>query len=169
MSSSEATHVHPWDDSVTPVGPPAEASPRTAHLLYAGVVTGVWAGVICLVLYLVGRLIRVPFELAAPGSTVLGAVPWFVVLLVPIAAGVGGALLSALVLGRRHAGRIVFWTGTALALLSLWWPLLGQPEGTLWSSRIWLSLLHVVTWLLVVPQLARIVGDSEPGQSRQLG
>jgi hypothetical protein len=51
-----------------------------------------------------------------------------------------------------------------LALVSLSGPLL-QPSDIGWSTRILLALMHVITWLLVVPQLARIVRDSEPGRS----
>jgi hypothetical protein len=52
--------------------------------------------------------------------------------------------------------------GTAVALLSCASPLL-QPDDVIWSTRIWLLVPHVITWFLVVPQIARIVGDSEPG------
>jgi len=65
--------------------------------------------------------------------------------------------------GRRAAGRIVFWAGTALAIASLSLPLL-PPGATDLSTKIWLSVMHVITWLFVVPQVARIMGDSEPGR-----
>ena len=154
--------VAPWADSVTPVPPPAEAVPHTSTLLYAGVVTGSWSGLLSLLVYGIGRLLGVPFEVFRPGSETLEVVPWLLVLLVPLLAALGGALLAAIALGRRHARRIVFWAGTALALLSCVNPLV-QPAEVLWSSRIWLLIPHVITWFLVVPQLARIVGDSEPG------
>jgi hypothetical protein len=32
-----------------------------------------------------------------------------------------------------------------------------------WSTRIWLTIPHIITWFLVVPQVARIIGDTEPG------
>lgn len=152
----------PWADSVTPVPPPASTVPHTSNLVYAGVVTGAWSGLISLVIYGLGRLLGVPFEVAAPGRADLQVVPWFLMLLVPLLAAVVGALLAAIALGRRHARRIVFWVGTVLALLSCVGPLM-QPSDVLWSTRIWLLIPHVVTWVLVVPQLARIVGDSEPG------
>lgn len=156
----------PWADSVTPVPPPASTVPHTSNLLYAGVVTGTWSGLISLAIFGVGRLLGVPFEVARPGTEGLQVVPWFLMLLVPLLAALVGALLTAIMLGRRHARRIVFWGGTAIAVLSCVSPLL-QPADVLWSTRIWLLIPHVVTWFLVVPQLARIVGDSEPGMYAQ--
>ena len=152
----------PWADSVTPVPPPASAVPHTSNLVYAGVVTGAWSGLISLAIYGLGRLLGVPFEVARPGSDALQVVPWFLMLLVPLLAALVGALLAAIMLGRRHARRIVFWVGTAIAALSCISPLM-QPDDVIWSTRIWLLIPHVVTWFLVVPQIARIVGDSEPG------
>jgi len=163
------TGIHPpstpppaWSNSPTPVGPPASAVPRVGDLVYAGVVTGTWAGVLSLLVYVCGRLLGVPFETRAPFSVDLAVVPWFVILVVPVLAGVGGALLSTLALGRVHARRIVFWAGTLIALATLASPLV-QPSEVLWSSRLWLVIPHIITWFLVVPQIARIVGDSEPG------
>jgi hypothetical protein len=144
------------------VPPPAITVPHTSNLLYAGVVTGAWSGLLSLAIYGIGRLLGVPFEVARPGTEGLQVVPWFLMLLVPLLAALVGALLTAIMLGRRHARRIVFWGGTAIAVLSCVSPLL-QPADVLWSTRIWLLIPHVVTWFLVVPQLARIVGDSEPG------
>ena len=152
----------PWADSVTPVPPPATTVPHTSNLVYAGVVTGAWSGLLSLVIYAVGRLLGVPFEVMRPGSDSLQVVPWFLMLLAPLLAAVVGALLAAIMLGRRHARRIVFWAGTLIALLSCASPLM-QPDDVIWSTRIWLLIPHVVTWFLVVPQIARIVGDSEPG------
>lgn len=152
----------PWADSVTPVPPPPEAVPHTSNLVYAGVVTGSWSGLLSLLVYGVGRVLGVPFEVVVPGGTQLTVVPWLLPLVVPLLAGVVGALLAALALGRRHARRLVFWAGTAIAVLSLASPLI-QSDQVVWSTRIWLAIPHVITWFLVVPQLARIVGDSEPG------
>ena len=152
----------PWADSVTPVPPPASAVPHTSNLVYAGVVTGAWSGLLSLAIYGLGRLLGVPFEVARFGSDSLQVVPWFLMLLMPLLAALVGALLSAIMLGRRHARRIVFWVGTLIALLSCVSPLM-QPDDVIWSTRIWLLVPHVVTWFLVVPQIARIVGDSEPG------
>lgn len=153
----------PWSNSVTPVGPPASAVPTLRDLLYAGVVTGVWSGLLSLVVYGFARLIGVSFEVAVPGSSNLQVMPWFVVLLVPVVAALAGVLLASLALGRLHAQRLVFWLGTAIALASLLSPLI-QPAEVGWSTRLWLVIPHVITWFLVVPQIARIVGDSEPGR-----
>jgi hypothetical protein len=126
------------------------------------VVTGAWSGLLSLTIYGLGRLLGVPFEVMSPGSESLQVVPWFLMLLVPLLAALVGALLAALMLGRRHARRIVFWAGTGIAVLTCAIPLV-QPDDVLWSTRIWLLIPHVITWFLVVPQIARIVGDSEPG------
>ena len=146
---------------MTPVAPPPSAVPRLRNLLYTGSVTGSWAAVICLVVYGIGRAAGVPFEVALPNATTLTVVPWYLVLVEPLVAGVVFALLSALLLGRRHVRRVVYWCGTALAVLSLAGPLL-QPDSVLWSTRIWLVVLHAITWLFVVPQVARVAGDSDP-------
>lgn len=150
-----------WTRSVTPVAPPASASPRLRNLIYAGTVTGVWAGLICLAVYGIGRAAGVPFEVQVPGASGLTVVPWYLVALGPLAAGLIAAALSALFLGRRHVRRLVYWGGTMVALLSLASPIM-QPDAVIWSTRIWLCVLHVIAWLFIVPQLARIAGDSEP-------
>ncbi|MFZ8980135.1 MAG: DUF6069 family protein, partial [Candidatus Nanopelagicales bacterium] len=113
----------PWADSVTPVPPPASSVPHTSNLVYAGVVTGAWSGLLSLTIYGLGRLLGVPFEVMSPGSESLQVVPWFLMLLVPLLAALVGALLAALMLGRRHARRIVFWAGTGIAVLACAIPL----------------------------------------------
>jgi len=133
-------------------------------LVYAGLVTGIWAGLLCLVIYAIGRAAGVSFEVVGSGAQTSTEVPWPLVALAPVVAALAAALISALVRGRRHAGNIVFWVFSLLALVSLSGPLL-QPSDIGWSTRILLALMHVITWLLVVPQLARIVRDSEPGRS----
>lgn len=154
----------PWQDSKTPVGPPLSSRPTVRQLLYAAAVTGGWSALLCLLVYLIGRLAGVPFEVAQRPGEPLMAVPWFAVVLMPLAVAVVAALLGALLRGLRGAGRIFFWAGTVLAVLSLG-ALVMQPDTVGWVTRILLALMHVITWVLVVPQLARIVGDSEPGRS----
>jgi hypothetical protein len=160
----------PWVGSATPIGPPADAVPGMRDLLYAAAVTGIWSGLLSLGVYGLGRLMGVPFEVAVPGSSALQIVPWFAVALLPVIAAFIGAALSAFALGHRHARRVVFWAGTLLAIASCLSPLM-QPDDVLWSTRIWLLIPHAITWFLVVPQIARIVGDSEPGmfESRMSG
>jgi Family of unknown function (DUF6069) len=153
----------PWLESKTPVGPPSSANPTIRQLLYAAAVTGGWAGVISLLIYLVGRLFGMTFTVGTGPGNEPQQVPFYVVLLLPLVFAVGFALLASLARGWRHAGRIVFWVGTIGALASLVAPLY-QPESVGWFARIVLALMHVITWLLVVPQIARIVGDSEPGK-----
>lgn len=153
-----------WLTSKSPIAPPTSANPTLRFLLYAGLVTGVWSGLISLLIYGIGTLAQVPFEASRGANAVPTFVPWFVVLLLPVIAGLLGGLASSLMLGRAHARRVVFWAGTVIALVSCASPIL-QPADVTWSARILLLLMHVVTWLLVVPQLARIVGDTEPGMS----
>ncbi len=152
----------PWVGSATPIGPPADAVPGLRDLLYAAVVTGVWSGLLSLIVFGIGVVFGVPFEVSTPAAEGLMTVPWFLVALLPLLAALAGALLAGLALGHRHARRVVFWGGTAIALASCAAPLV-QPAEVIWSTRIWLLIPHVITWFLVVPQIARIVGDSEPG------
>jgi hypothetical protein len=154
----------PWLESKTPVGPPRSANPTVRQLLYAAAVTGGWSGLVCLVIYLVGRLFGMTFSVSMGGSAELQQLSWLVVLLLPLVAAVVFALLASLIRGRSHAGRIAYWAGTLVAVVSLAAPLV-QPAAVGWFTRIVLALMHVVTWFLVVPQIARIIGDSEPGAS----
>ena len=154
----------PWLQSATPIAPPSSANPRVRFLAYTGLVTGAWSGLICLLIYGLGRLLGVPFLVVTRSVDPLGQIPWLAPLLVPIAFAVLGALAASLLRGRSHAGRITFWIGTVLALGSAVGPLT-QPADVLWSTRVWLVVMHVVTWFLVVPQVARVVSDSEPGAS----
>lgn len=160
----------PWTSSVTPIAPHAATVPHTSNLLYAGIVTGAWSGVLSLLVYLIGRLFGVTFAVVGPTDSVPTPLPWLLMLLAPLAAAIVGALLAAIVLGRRHTRRIVFWGGTVLAVASCWSPL-AQPEGVTWPTKILLILCHVITWFLVVPQIARIAGDSQPDayEARQPG
>ena len=154
-----------WESSVTPVPPPSAANPTLKFLVYAAVVTGTWSGLLSLLIYGIGRLIGVEYDAVQPGSQVIGAVTGTLMLVVPIIAALIAALLSSLLLGRPHARQIVFWAGTGIAAASLAIPLAFQPGQVAWSTRMWLAVPHILTWFLVVPQLARIVGDSEPGMS----
>jgi hypothetical protein len=68
-------------------------------------------------------------------------------------------MASLLARGLPHAQQIVFWAGTIIALASLAFPIM-RSESV--STAIWLSIPHLITWFLVVPQIARIIGDTEP-------
>ncbi len=153
-----------WSDSVTPIAPPTSAHPGVRTMAYAAAVTGGWSGLVCLVLYGLARLLGVPMEVETAGG--MDVVPWLAVLLLPLIAAEIGAVASLIVRGRRGAGRVVFWVGTGIAILSLL-PLAVQPDDVLWSTRIWLGVMNVITWILVVPQIARIVGDSEPDKHEE--
>lgn len=153
-----------WTDSVTPVSPPSSANPGVRTVAYAALVTGVWSGLVSLVIYGVALLLRVPMDVETLAG--LQPVPWFAVLLIPVVAAEVGAVASLLLRGQKGAGRITFWVGTLLAAVSLV-PLVMQPDAVLISTRIWLGVMHVITWILVVPQIARIIGDSEPGRHEE--
>jgi len=154
----------PWLRSVTPIAPPAAENPTWRFLVYAAIVTGVWSGLLSLVVFAIGRSCGVPFIASQGQGDTVGQISWLAPLLMPVVAAIIGALLSALALGRKHAKHIVFWAGSLIALVSMAGPVL-QPDEVLWSTRILLLCMHAITWFLVVPQLARIVGDSEPQAS----
>jgi hypothetical protein len=153
-----------WTESATPVAPPTSANPGVRTMAYAALVTGAYSGLLSLLIYGVAWLLRVPMEVEMVAG--LQAVPWFAVLLLPVVAAEIGAIASLLVRGRNGAARIVFWVGTSVAVASLI-PLVMQPSSVLISTRIWLGVMHLITWLLVVPQIARIIGDSEPGRHEE--
>lgn len=154
----------PWATSVTPVGPPTAANPTVRQLLYAGVVTGAWSAIGCLLVYVIGGACGVDWMVTTDSATT--TIPWIAVILVPLAAGVVGALASSLLRGRRHCGRLVYVIGTAITVLSLAGPVI-RADGI--PTKILLGLMHVISWFLIVPQIARIVGDSEPGRSVERG
>ena len=92
-------------------------------MAYAGLVTGGWAGLVCLGLYGIARLFGVPMEVDTMDG--VAVVPWFLVLLIPVVAGVIGAIAALLLRGRRAAGRIVFWAGTTVSYTHLTLPTSG--------------------------------------------
>ena len=151
----------PWSASVTPVPPLRSAEPTLRFLLYSGFFTGACAGVLCLIVLGVGRAFGVHLIEPQGVPAWVQAFPWLVVVLVPIACGLVGALGTAVVRGWAHARAWVWIVGTGLAVLSLGGPL----AESMWSARLMLASMHVITWFLVVPQLARIAGDSEPRAS----
>lgn len=148
-------------DSVTPIAPPLSSVPTTKAVLTAGWVTGITAGLVCLAIRIVTGVFGVDYLVSAPGGGDVQSVPWLVVLVIPTLAGVVGSLVAAIFLGVRGCQRWVFWLGTAALLVSLVSPL-AQSDPVTWPTRIWLAVMHVITWFLVVPQVARVVGDSDP-------
>ncbi|MDO8731477.1 MAG: DUF6069 family protein [Actinomycetota bacterium] len=154
----------PWLHSVTPIAPPRSSNPRLGALLYAAFVTGVWAGFLSLAIYWLGRLLGVSFTVVIRQGEPAVQLTWFMPLLVPLFAALLAGFAIVLVLGRRHARAIVLWVGALIALATVALPVM-QPSSVNWSTRIWLLVMHVVAWFLIVPQLARIAGDSEPSAS----
>ncbi len=151
-------------DSVTPIAPPMSAVPTTRNVFMAGWVTGLTAAIVCLILRGIATLFGTEFlvqPLFPSGSSQLEPVPWAATFVVPLMAGIAGAAVAAVFLGVKGCRRWVFWLGTAALFISLTSPLI-QPDDVTWPTKIWLSLMHVVTWILVVPQIARVVGDSDP-------
>ena len=149
-------------DSVTPIPPPKAAIPTTRDVLIAGVVTGITAAIVCLLMRIVAWVFRADFIAYVPGlGSELTPIPWQNIVLLPLIVAFGAALLAAILLGVRYAQVIINTVGTLLYVASLAVPLWLAEDAT-WPTRIWLALMHTATWLIVVPQLARIVGDSDP-------
>ncbi len=146
-----------WVTSKTPIAPPTALDPKPRFLSYAALVTGVSSGLLSLIVFAIARLFGVPMDVVLEGTTI--HVYWFAILLVPVAAAQIGAMASLLLRGVSHAQRIVFWLGTLIAIVSIATPFI---TATLVSTAIVLAIMHGITWGLVVPQIARIIGDTEP-------
>ncbi len=146
-----------WVTSKTPIAPPTALDPKPRFLSYAALVTGVWSGLLSLIVFAIARLFGVPMDVVLEGTTI--HVYWFAILLVPVAAAQIGAMASLLLRGVSHAQRIVFWLGTLIAIVSIATPFI---TATSVSTAIVLAIMHGITWGLVVPQIARIIGDTEP-------
>jgi hypothetical protein len=151
-------------DSVTPVPPPIEAAPRFSDVLRAGLVTGVTAALVCWLLFGIARLFGTEFLVRqGPGGqdAELSRIAWYQVVTVPIIAALLFALLATALRRRPRCRRLTLSLGLALFLITLL-PVLTQPSTVTWPTRIWLLVLHVVTALIVIPTVARVVGDSDP-------
>ncbi len=153
----------PQPMSVTPIDPPEHATPTYTDMLKAGIVTGVSAGLACLLIWAVARLAGVSFDVQAPGRDVLSPVPWYVVALVPLLAALLGVVVAGLFLGVRRGSIYVRGGGFVVAVVSLVSPL-AQPVEVSWATRLVLASMHLVTYLIVVPQVARVVADSDPAR-----
>lgn len=153
------------EDSVTRVAPPLSSVPTTRNVFMAGWVTGLTAAIVCVVIRLIATLFGVDFSVQQPfrGAEAgqLEEVPWAATLVLPLIAGIAGAAIAAIFLNVKGCRHWVFWLGTLALLISLASPLT-QPDNVLWSTRIWLAVMHVVAWAIIVPQIARVVGDSDP-------
>jgi hypothetical protein len=148
-------------DSVTPIAPPLSSVPTTRAVLRAGWVTGFTAGVLCLIMRGLATLFGTDFVTQPPGFSEPRPMRWIVTLGLPIVVGMLAAGMGGLLLGVRGNKRLVFWIGTAAMAASLSLPLV-QPDSVAWGTRIWLAVMLVITWIVVIPQVARVVGDSDP-------
>jgi len=148
-------------NSVTPVPPPVEAIPRLSAVLRAGIVTGVTASLLCWLLFGIGTLFGTEFDIHLAGSSGVTHVPWYVVVLMPFLLVMAYAALSASLRDRPGCRRLCLTLGYSLGLLGVI-AFLFQPEQVTWPTRIWLALMVIVTVVISVPQIARVVGDSDP-------
>lgn len=150
-------------DSVTFIPPPKSAIPTTRDVLRAGLVTGATASIVCSMTAFIGWVFRVDFLVVPPFTSGddLVSLPWFSVVLVPLVAGLAGSLAAAALLGVRRVEGLILIAGTLIAVISLAVPLL-QPDTVTWPTKIWLVVMHIEAWVIIVPQVARVVGDSDP-------
>ena len=150
-------------DSVTFIPPPIDAIPTTRDVLRAGLVTGITASIVCSMAAFIGWIFRVDFLVSLPftSSDDLVPLPWVAVVVVPLLAGLIGSFAAAGLLGVRRAKMLVFVLGTLIAIVSLAAPLM-QPDTVTWPTKLWLVVMHIDAWVIIVPQVARIVGDSDP-------
>ena len=148
-------------DSVTPVPPPIEAVPWLSDMLRTGIVTGVSASLVCWLLYGIASLFGTDFDVRQGTSDGLVHVTWYQVIALPLIAALMFSLIAAALRRRPNCRRNTLAIGYTLGVLSLA-PVLLQPAEVTWPTKIWLTLFHLVTILIVVPQVARVVGDSDP-------
>jgi hypothetical protein len=126
-------------------------------VLRACLIAGLIAGVLCAFLWGIGSLFGTEFEVQPAGSDSLQPVTFWACLLFPIVtAGVTGSIAYVLFRG-PGAFLWILLIGFALTLLSLFIPLL-QPSDVTWPTKLWLSSMHLVTGLIVVPVVAVTVG-----------
>lgn len=148
-------------DSVTPVPPPVSAAPTNQTLLYAGWVTGLTAGIVSFAINIVAGWFGVDFHLGIPGTDLTWTLSSLQNLLIPWVVGLGAALIAMLLLGRRRARRMAWLLGTIALGIAVTLPALWTPTVT-WSTRVTALVMQLLTYGLIVPQFARILGDSEP-------
>lgn len=148
-------------DSVTPIPPPIEAAPRFSDVLRSGLTSGVTASLLCWLLYGIATLFGTDFDVRQGTGDELAHVAWYQVLIVPVLAALVFALIATALRRRRHCRRHTLLLGYALGTLSVL-PVVLQPTDVTWPTRIWLLGFHLLTIVLVVPQVARVVGDADP-------
>lgn len=161
-SSTDIDPVAVNADSVTPIPPPIAAVPRLSDVLRAGLVTGVTAAILCSVLWAIGALFGTNFEVAAFGSaTNLMMITPIQIVIVAMLSALAFAAIAASLRKRRGCRLMVLLLGYAGGLASLI-AVFTQPDAVTWPTKIWLALMHLLVMVIVVPQVARVVGDSDP-------
>ncbi len=148
-------------DSVTPIPPPIESAPRLSDVLRAGLVTGTTASLLCWLLYGIASLFGTDFDVRQGTGDGLTHIAWYQVLVVPVASALVFGVVATALRGRARCRRTTLLIGYGLGALSLV-PVILQPADVTWPTRIWLLLFHLLTLAIVVPQVARVVGDSDP-------
>jgi hypothetical protein len=148
-------------DSVTPIAPPIESMPRLSSVLRAGVVTGITASLVCWLLYGIASLFGTDFDVRMGFGDGLTHVAWYQILMVPLLSGVVFAGMAAGLRRHPNCRRNALLIGYALGAVSLLAVVL-QPAEVTWPTKIWLAIFHIVTIVLVVPQVARVIGDADP-------
>lgn len=130
-----------------PIGPVVRAS----------AIAGLVAGILCAFLWIIGSVFGTNFEVQPFGSDQLMKVTLISVILFPVVVAVIAALIAGLLFRGPGAFLWVLLFGFALTLISLAIPLL-QPSDVTWPTRLWLSAMHLLTGLIVVPVVAAAVG-----------
>jgi hypothetical protein len=142
----------------------AEPAPITVgSVVRAGTIAGLVAGIVCAVLWGIGSLFGTNFEVKPLGSDELQSVGLIAVLLVPVLVGAVASAAAAFLFRGPGAFLWVLLLGFALTLVSVGAPLF-QPSDVTWPTRLWLSSMHLVTGLIVVPVVALAVGGRTMSQ-----
>jgi hypothetical protein len=126
-------------------------------VIRAGMIAGLVAGILCAILWGIGSLFGTDFEVQTAGSDGLRKVTLPMVLLVPVLVGAVSSAVAAFLFRGPGAFLWVLLLGFLLTIVSLGLPLF-QPSDVTWPTRLWLSTMHLVTGLVVVPVVALAVG-----------
>jgi hypothetical protein len=136
---------------------PRPARAGLGAVLRASVVAGLVAGLLCGIVWVIGAVFGTNFEVATAGSDDLQRINVLMAIGVPVlVAAIAGPLAAVLFRGPASFLWVLLF-GTMLTFLSLALPLF-QPSDVTWPTRLWLSVMHLLTGLIVVPVIAAAVG-----------